>query len=64
MEITIPRILEASLLPDGTVRLVFDKSWEFVGSEGTSTGKVKQQLLLRPAGGTLEIVGEKDLAVY
>ena len=49
---------------DGTVRLVFDKAWEFVGSGGTSTGKVKQQLLLRPAGGTLEIVGEKDLGVY
>jgi serine/threonine protein kinase len=64
IEITVPRIFEATLEPDGTVRIVFDKAWEFVGSGGNSTGKVKQQLLLRPAGGTLEIVGEKDLAVY
>jgi hypothetical protein len=64
IQLAIPAIYEATVADDGTVRLVFDKQWEFVGPNGNSTGKVKQLLLLRPANGTYEIVAEKDIKVY
>lgn len=43
---------------------VFDKEWQFSGAESSSSGKVRQQLLLRKIGGRWLITGEKDLKVY
>jgi serine/threonine-protein kinase len=65
IEIRIPTVREATADPAGReFRLVLDKQWRFSGPEGTSTGKVKQLLVLRRIGSDLKIVAEKDLAVY
>ncbi len=43
---------------------VFDKEWEFSGSDARSAGKVQTQLQLRKIGGRWLITSERDLKVY
>lgn len=56
-----------SITPDASgerATAVFDKEWEFLNNEKASSGKVRQQLLLKKIGGKWLITGEKDLKVY
>jgi hypothetical protein len=65
MEIRITRVHEVRPEPDGSrVTVVFDKAWTFQGSGRTSTGAVKQLIVLERVGGEYKIVRERDLAVY
>ncbi len=43
---------------------VFDKEWNFVSEEDTSSGKVKTELQLENTDNNWLIVGEKDLKLY
>jgi eukaryotic-like serine/threonine-protein kinase len=43
---------------------VFDKTWEFEADDKTSSGSVRQQLVLVKTGGRWLITGEKDLEVH
>jgi cytoskeletal protein RodZ len=43
---------------------VFDKEWEFEGSDHRNAGKVQSQLQLTKIGGRWLITGERDLKVY
>ena len=65
LDIRIPRIHSMTIDENtGTIRVVLDKQWRFSGPGGTSTGRVKQAVVLARVGGDLKIVAEKDLAVY
>jgi serine/threonine-protein kinase len=55
------------ITPDATgarATAVFDKTWEFEAEDKTSTGSVRQQLVLVKTGGRWVITGEKDLQVH
>ncbi len=64
LQVTISNL---SITPDATgerATAVFDKEWDFSGTDKYSSGKVKQQLELKKINGQWLIAGEKDLKLY
>jgi serine/threonine protein kinase len=65
IDVRVTKIHSITPAPGGArVDVVLDKSWRFEGPSGTSTGAVKQQLVLERIGGEYKIVKERDIARY
>jgi eukaryotic-like serine/threonine-protein kinase len=64
LQFEIVKFYEATLNEDGTMQLVFDKKWDFTGSQGNTSGKVKELLVFKRIDGSLKIVKIEDLEKY
>jgi serine/threonine protein kinase len=64
LQFEITKFYEATVSEDGTMQLVFDKKWNFTGSQGNTSGKVKELLVFERIDGSLKIVKIQDLEKY